>query len=589
MKFNIKKIKRAMPAAVVVAACLALGSCKKQFQLEPETELNTTQVYRNVYDADAAVIGVYGKLLGIARQYVILNELRGDLMQVTQNADAALRDISTHKVKPGNPYADPRPFYALINDCNDVLKNFGKMRVENKMKQEEYDMRYSDIGAIRSWLYLQLAIHFGKVPFVTDPLETVDAVKDASRFPRLEFEQMIDTLIAFTEALPWKAPYLPGTNLMITVDGTPTQRFFIEKNGLLGDLHLWKASINPAATHHYPIAATYYRKVMESEGYFVAPGGEQFYDQFKNSSFGDFSVTYAKGGDIYSLTDNNTAGWRSMFGRSLDNSWRQEWVWALPFHASFKPENPFIDLFSNNGGRYLVKPSQEAIDKWNGETQRSGLPYDARGQMTYKTLGGQPVITKYLYNYLDETSLLPVNLLQKGGTWFLSRASGLHLKFAEAANRDGRPRLAVSFISGGLGSNFDTSTASGRDVTNLQHTLWESEPAYRFDARLGEVPRFRAPWYRHTSIRRRSNLPDLSIPAGDSLNTIERSLLHESALELAYEGNRWPDLVRYAHRNGASVLADAVYRKLQKDGFAGAAEVRTYLEDKNHWYLPFNW
>jgi hypothetical protein len=93
-------------------------------------------------------------------------KLRGDLLQYTTNADENLRQISTHSVTAGNPYANPRPFYELIINCNDVLKHFRIMYAENKLNETEFNQRYSDIGALRSFLYLQLGIHYGQVPYV---------------------------------------------------------------------------------------------------------------------------------------------------------------------------------------------------------------------------------------------------------------------------------------------------------------------------------------------------------------------------------------------------------------------------------------
>jgi hypothetical protein len=108
-----------------------------------------------------------------------------------------------------------------------------------------------------------------------------------------------------------------------------------------------------------------------------------------------------------------------MFIRGQDVLWNTEWIWVLPFSKDFKPANPFIDLFSNRGGSYLVKPSRQAIDMWDAQKQNNGIPYDARGKkFTYNELGGQPVIMKYIYNYLDPLTLQPVNFFEKQGQWF---------------------------------------------------------------------------------------------------------------------------------------------------------------------------
>jgi hypothetical protein len=75
------------------------------------------------------------------------------------------------------------------------------MYAEKKLNETEFSQRYSDIGALRSFLYLQLGIHFGEVPYVTSPLENVDQVKNASLFPKLTFKVLLDSLCQFYREL----------------------------------------------------------------------------------------------------------------------------------------------------------------------------------------------------------------------------------------------------------------------------------------------------------------------------------------------------------------------------------------------------
>ena len=76
----------------------------------------------------------------------------------------------------------------------------------------------------------------------------------------------------------------------------------------------------------------------------------------------------------------------------------------------------------------------------------------------------------------------------------------------------------------------------------------------------------------------------------DSLIAIENGLLKEAALENAFEGNRWPDLLRIAlRRNDPSIIADRVYNKILKDGSGNAGAARAKLMDPANWYLPFSW
>jgi hypothetical protein len=588
-----KHIKKWFSAAMVAAVIASISSCRKMFDTLPEQKPDEVQMYRNVYDADAAVIGLYGKLMGLAKQYVILNELRADLMEVTSNADKYLQQISTHSVEKDNPYGSPRPFYELILNCNDVLKNFKIMLADKKFSADQYQQRYSDVGALRSWLYLQVGIHFGTVPYVTDALESVDAVKDASHYPRVSFEVLLDSLINFTEALPYKTPYAAGTSLITTVDGLNTAKFFINKKCLLGDLYLWRTAFKPNNTADYRMAAQNYKDVMET--YSGSSNLNELLDYYKvrfadASTNNDLCIGYVRYRemDVNAFIDNNSQGWRAMFAAPQGNLYNQEWIWLLHFDKSFKPVNPFVDLFSNTGGSYLVKPSKSAIDGWNSQMQYNGFPYDGRKLLTYKELNGQPVIMKYLYNYVGEFTYTPINLLERPGKWFLYRAAQLHLHYAEAANRDNRHRIAYAFVNNGIKDNFDNAPGTGtsRDVTNTQQTF-DSYP-YNFDARFGDYPNYRSPWHRHAGVRGRAYLPVLPVTS-DSTTSIEEQIVDESGRELAYEGCRWPDLLRVTIRKGQpQYLADKVFDKLNKDGIGAAATVRSKLAAKD-WYLPFTW
>ena len=595
MKFDF--VRKISAACFITFSLGVFVSCKKIVDVTPRDAVDKTQMYRNVFDADAAVIGVYSKFMNLAKQYVLLNELRADLMDVTPNSDVYLRQLSEHNATADNPYINPRPFYEVILNCNDVLANFTAMYHQKKLKADEYNQRYSDIGALRTWLYLQLGIHYGSIPYVTDPLAKVDDLKDASKFPVLKLEtSLIDTLVRFAESLPYTNDYPTGTTLITAVDGYSTSKFFINRNMLLGELYLWDGQ--------YHKAAQALRKVMDING--PTGNSEQFYNQYKVSSFNNAGVSYGNINNTASLVYND--GWRYLFERGQDNPYNYEWIWVLPFDKNFAPANPFIDLFYTN---YQVQPSQAAIDNWNSQVQHvlvnnapiSSIPGDARGWFTYTIIGGRPVIMKYLYNYLS-TSGLPIDPLSKQGKWFLERATTLHLRFGEAANRDNHSKIAYALVNRGLRDAYDSlqpspwyvdsigkiyhSYVQNRDVTNQENTLRDGDPVYQFDARMGDAPSFRSSWYRNQGIRARANLFAVQLPATDSVTNVENMIIDENALELAYEGQRWPDLLRIAiRRHDNKFLADKIYRKLIKSGVsAGAASsARAKLESGN-WYLP---
>lgn len=650
-----RNLQRKFTLALMMTCFFMLFSCKKALDIKPQSEVDITQNYNNVTDVNSAILGIYGQFMGLAEQYVVLNELRADLMDVTPNADKYLQEISQHHVTIGNPWADPRPFYKVILNCNDVLYNLNIMLAQNKITVADYNYRYSDIGALRSWLYLQLGIHFGSVPYVTSPLSNINDLKDPSKFQKVDFPTLLQNLITFTAALPWLDPY-PSVITLIngsttittptpaTISGFPITHQFVDKHLVLGDLYLWQAAYSHP--EDYTLAATQYRKVLE----YVQDGATNNTYRMETTSilqstvaasFNDFAIDYVRYTEqnINSLISDNNHGWRSMFGRTVyptyDTKLDAVWIWQMFFPQATNPVDPFVDLFSQQGGRYLVQPSQTAIDNWNSQVQiqanggngntnfTTTFHSDARMRLTfydptgnYNAFNNQNVIMKYLYTYQDAT----VSQTNKYGRWFLYRDVTLNLRYAECANRDGYGLLTYAILNNGLNSSFNpytfsatnpqqngngpaplppstSSTPPNSDYTNIEQTFYP--PPYDIDARNGDTPRFRNGWYQTPGIRGRAwltsyphsviNSPNEAPFTVTDPNIQEQELLLEGGLDAAYEGHRWEDLLRIAIREGNNgILANAVGAKLTKDGYGGAATAQANLMAGN-WYLPFNW
>src|SRR5690606_23235695 len=156
-------------------------------------------------------------------------------------------------------------------------------------------------------------------------------------------------------------------------------------------------------------------------------------------------------------------------------------VWSLPFSSSFSPQNPFIGLFSASVGEHLLKPSQESFDLWNNQTQRNGVPYDARRDLSVSMVGEEGVVTKYTDEFSDIETMLPIDPFHRGAKRDPNREAKLPLRFAEAANRDGHHKLAAAFLSGSIGSAYD-----GPNLTDKTDVLQTHLPfPYDFHARNG--------------------------------------------------------------------------------------------------------
>jgi hypothetical protein len=579
MKMNLNK--KIATLFTLGAIAVSTWSCKKMLDVPTEDKLDAVNTYKNVTDANAAVIGIYGQFMELQKLYIIQNELRSDLIDVTANASTHLKDISNHNPTKDNPYVDPKPYYKVILNCNDALKNFKMMLDNNRMSLDDYNKHYSDIGALRSWIYLQLGIQYGNIPYVTEAYQTVGELESLAKHPKIPFNELLDKLIEFTESLPYQEVYAypTGSPLLVNIDGNSTQKFFVCKPFLLGDLYLWKGN--------YFKAAENFAKVMNAENNNSNVNIVFNYYRVNNWNVDantGILVIYSRSQDETSLVNTPDAGWRAMFGLPTTNSaWNSEWLWALPYSTSFKPINPMIKLCSATGD-YQIRPSQAAIDNWENERQTNGIPYDARGRLSYSRSVLGNVITKFTDN---------------GGKWGLYRAGLLHLRYSEAANRDGQTRIGWALLNIGIKDTYYSGTlnsAGGQTPVsvaelNTMITPFAQGSPYYFDARYVQgAGGTTSPWFRNSGIRRRAGLIPLNVSFQTNMLGLEERLIDEAALETAFEGNRWPDLMRVAlRRNDPAFLADRIHQKLVKSGNPNAASVRQKLMDPANWYLPFEW
>ncbi len=618
------KFQNILAVSVLSLFCsLGLSSCDDMLNANATEVVNSDENYQNVYDADNAIWGLYGKFSQLAENVVVLNELRADLMDVTSNATPDEVAISTNTATVDNKYCDPTPFYEVIINANDILANFDKMLAEKKITKENYDPRYSDVMAIRCWTYLQLGIQFGEVPYVTDPLNNIESLNNTALFPKVSLDELIVKLINDMESVPTLDVNTLSSfyNQTITNNGKSfyLNMQFINKHILLGDLYLWN--------DQYVEAATQYKAYMDEDD----AGSSK--TQINNKVSGwvwagtnepRFQICYQRYKDQDVTSFRNM--WKEIFFRnstdvasSANIGLQDEMIWMINFSGTSESSSPFVKLFANTGvGEYQIKPSTYAIDSlWETQVQQSnGFVFDGRGrESSFDSISGQPVVLKYLYNYYDNYStdanktihLNYYNLsnpYSKVGKWFLYRAALLHLRYAEAANRAGYPRLAYALLNNGIKANFDWAKSDGTlrvDKEGVQYTSFPPAndsvaatpyPApFYLDARQNDAPYtfLRSPWRDNAGIRNRAFLvnitkPDWVVSKEDSIQWIEQALLKEEALECGFEGHRWGELLRIARRNFkegkgsvASFMNVAVQNKYNAGSATGSAITESNL------------
>ena len=153
---NIKNIYRKGAGSVVcgiAAAMMALPvltSCEDFFTQESDDVLYADQNHLSVAeDSIYSVTGILNKLQALADRTVLLGELRGDLVELTNDANNDLREIYEFNVSDDNTYNSPSDYYAVINNCNYFIAHADTALRDNR-NEYIFMKEYCAIKAIRA-------------------------------------------------------------------------------------------------------------------------------------------------------------------------------------------------------------------------------------------------------------------------------------------------------------------------------------------------------------------------------------------------------------------------------------------------------
>ena len=553
---------------ILVAVMLSVGvfsSCDDLLSVDSDRFIsaddhNMTAANDTLY----AMYGVFSQFQKLADSYVLLGELRADLMDVTDTADVYLKEIYNHNVSANNPYVNIKAYYAVINNCNYILHKIDTTQV---IKGEKAMLKtYAAAKAIRAWTYMQVALNFGKATYFEKPILSVDEA--FASYPAYTMEELAPRLIADLE--PYRNVPFPD------VTGT-----IMPVRAIIGDLYLWSGSFTNS-THFYELAANeYYRLILDN---YVLIRDRSTYTTVNNVFTGGYSV--------YSLFNSQIMG-AIVSSNQYGNDYKMD---TLTMNLS-------------------LTASQKSIENWMTQRYVHNATVDTLGDLRMK-------VSAVRTSSFDESTIIHANAGRYTLTKLLSlnysnnrnsekitpifRASQLYLRYAEALNRLGKPNAAMAVLKYGMNASTlanrrfipgkemvpnikQTTIPSKLDplVDSVRYDTTYSAPSYmdftdtRFNQNIGVHARGCGNIQMDTTYYRIPKIAYSATSAQDSILYVEDLIQKELALEMAFEGNRFHDLMRFAiRRNDNAYLADIVSAKYPNPG-----PVRTKLLDRTNWYI----
>ena len=608
-----------------IFAVLAIGgfaSCSDFFDQESEHVIFTeTDHLNSATDSIYSVIGILNKLQAIGDRTVLLGEVRGDLVDLTKEANSDLRDMALFNIGDDNRYNNPTDYYAIINNCNYFIAN-ADTALKNNRNDYIFMKEYAAVKAIRAWTYLQLVLNYGSVPFVTEPI--LSKLEAEQNYPKYDLqavcEYFINDLMPLTDR--WADEYPNYGNIRSLRDGASRLLFF-PMNVVLGDLNLWLASVTGNKSTYREAAMRYYKYISQRNGdnsayptgmnYYMWYWGSTAWNSFTSASSGDWSdEEYGQNTELITIiagdsirAEGNYSELRNLFYSREDNDYR---VSIIPSQGMFElSESQANCCLASNGISFSYAPA-DLTDHKAGDL-RLYRSY-SWGQATNRLTG-----ERFDVSYVEKQSFQNIHIY---------RRTQLYLRLAEALNGAGIPRAAFSILSTGLNNEiyetsvypycsesdstwisqldfpetrygivtaqYITSSSGGTGVYNTMgiHSRGSGWTPYNEFYRLPEAEPIPV-------VDEEGNpIEGLFVIEKDSPELVEKQqafvdslLLNENGLEMAFEGPRFYDIMRFAMRqsNPEKFLAEKVAARRGKNNIDEALKSR--LMDKRNWYLSW--
>ena len=572
--------------------------------------------------------GILQAMQQVADQYVFQGEMRGDLVKTTEYTDSMLSRLADFSATTTNRYDSAYAYYRVINNCNYYIAHRDTALYTGATNVVINE--YAGVKAIRAWAYLQLARNYGKVPFFTQPLTKISQIEDKS-YPELDLAGIVSELAPDLEQYTGFATTDFG-NYVFDV-GSPnssnsskmvySRLLMIPVDVILGDLYLENNQYDLAASHYI----TWLTRVS-SEPY------SPYFQPFTSGRRGVMSGDNDLPGDWDQSNNSSVSGASQWSGPIFtSNNASADIITYIPMAV-----NRTVGTVSNVplafgynyyatasdaqvNGLYVdevqIEPSDsymalsDSTDYYYFPIASSGL---ARSEVSSAKLGDQRASGILRFDVdADESTKVWIDKYQNANI-ILYRTSTVLLHLAEALNRLGMPDAAFAILKDGIGAHLLADDAAyymtdaTKEALRTTYPLLSSANISKFEnagSRIGihmhgagmcrdynGQDYVESPYRLDTIVGLKlAELASAGYPVGttkaDSINAMEDILCDEYALELAFEGTRWYDLMRLARHKNAAGLYYANFGSRWLARKLAYKQPARNLEDKNNWYLPF--
>ncbi|MCT4644021.1 MAG: RagB/SusD family nutrient uptake outer membrane protein [Carboxylicivirga sp.] len=535
-------------------------SCQDMFETNSSTNIHLDDYFESAYDIDDAARGMYDGLQSCVEKMFVWGEVRGDLVDITENSPWELKQLNDLDVTPDNKFTDWSEFYDVINRANLIIKYAHQVSEHDyTFSKKEAEQFVAEAINVRSLCYFWLTRTFGDVPFIIEPFDEnikdtkIDTVWLADGGYKLEKMPVyrVDPTDAdvILDSLEVQLKRVEGIERSypqeVDNSGNPdptvyTSRFKAISNlALQADIKLWRDK---------------YQDALDLTDQALAYNEEVY-------SLGD----YRSAPVCYDNSGRPVQRWIEIFTGT--GSLTLESVLELRFQSSTPDYNvlqKYTSSKASEGGQHWVKPTDKAINYWQedvfyGKTYTDTCDimrgFNASFTGRYDTINKEWIDAEIFKFIVDGTNGKRREGFESDANWTIYRMADIMCLNCEAYNRKGYYRESIMRLQG----------------SPYWPVRWSFKPQ-------NEGP---------MGLRKRACVKEYisNDDVTPDMYEAEEIILEERAKELAFEGRRWFDLIRIAKRGQLDLILDEMEFAASEDR---KAFVRAQMSNPDNWFLPYS-
>ncbi|MDM1296217.1 RagB/SusD family nutrient uptake outer membrane protein [Sphingobacterium sp. N143] len=217
----------------------SLSSCNKFLDEKPLAEVALDQHYKNLYDVQAAMAGMYSgfqlEMIGkeqYGEKYLYWGEYRSDNFDrfISYTKDY-VDEIVLNSLTPSNQFTDWSGLYTTIGRINNNIKYIPQAaELDSRITKEMMDDYLAQCYALRAMCYFYLVRVWGDAPIWLEPYEDVEQLSERARDPQ---EKILNEVIIPDLEKAYAMVDMEAKNPLWTISGGSIC-------AIMADVYMWK-------------------------------------------------------------------------------------------------------------------------------------------------------------------------------------------------------------------------------------------------------------------------------------------------------------------------------------------------------------